>query len=68
IGNVSGAAMAAAETGLRALQGEKGPAYDSLLYSCALILWHAGRFHSVTVAADQVRQVLDSGAVHHRMR
>ncbi|MCU7803237.1 MAG: anthranilate phosphoribosyltransferase [Candidatus Thiodiazotropha sp. (ex Lucinoma borealis)] len=68
IGNVSGVAMAAAETGLRALQGEKGPAYDSLLYSCALILWHAGRFHSVTVAADQVRQVLDSGAVHHRMR
>ncbi|MEW8012767.1 MAG: anthranilate phosphoribosyltransferase [Candidatus Thiodiazotropha sp.] len=68
IKDISGAASAAAETGMRALHGEQGPAYDSLVYSCALILWHAGVCSTITSAADQVRQVLDSGRAQQRIR
>jgi anthranilate phosphoribosyltransferase len=68
ISDVSGAATLAAQTGLRALQGERGPAYDSLVYSCALILWHCGRADSISTAADQVRTVLDNGSAQQRMR
>jgi anthranilate phosphoribosyltransferase len=68
ISDVTRAAAIAAETGLRALSGEPGPAYDSLVYSCALILWHAGRHGSISEAAEQVRQVLDSGEARSRVR
>ncbi|MEW8029587.1 MAG: anthranilate phosphoribosyltransferase [Candidatus Thiodiazotropha sp.] len=68
IKDIGSAASAAAETGMRALQGEHGPAYDALVYSCALILWHAGVCGTIGSAADQVRQVLDSGLAHQRIR
>ena len=68
ISDVSGAANIAAETGIRALQGEKGPSYDSLVYSCALILWHTGRAGSISQAADQIRQVLDKGTAYKHLR
>jgi anthranilate phosphoribosyltransferase len=68
IKDIRGAASAAADTGRRALQGEQGPAYDALVYSCALILWHAGTFSTLESAADRVRQVLDSGLAQQRIR
>jgi anthranilate phosphoribosyltransferase len=68
IKDIRGAASAAADTGMRALQGEQGPAYDALVYSCALILWHAGVYNTMESAADQVRQVLDSGLAQQRIR
>jgi len=64
--DVAAAAKMAAETGLRALQGERGAAYDSLVYSCALILWHCGRAGSISSAAARVREILDSGIAHPR--
>ncbi|MCU7811937.1 MAG: anthranilate phosphoribosyltransferase [Candidatus Thiodiazotropha sp. (ex Notomyrtea botanica)] len=68
ISDTSGAAAIAAETGIRALQGEKGPSYDSLVYSCAIILWHTGRAASISQGADQVREVLDNGTAHSHLR
>lgn len=68
IKDIRGAAAIAAETGMRALQGEQGPAYDALVYSCAIILWHTGAFDSIESAAGRVRQVLDSGLARHRIR
>ncbi|MCU7933372.1 MAG: anthranilate phosphoribosyltransferase [Candidatus Thiodiazotropha sp. (ex Dulcina madagascariensis)] len=68
ITDISEAARLAAETALRALQGEKGPAYDSLVYASALIVWHAGRQDTLSAAAAQVRQALDSGAAYQRVR
>ncbi|MET0069126.1 MAG: anthranilate phosphoribosyltransferase [Candidatus Thiodiazotropha sp.] len=68
IRDVGAAARAAAECGMKALQGEQGPAYDALVYSSALILWHAGDFATIESAAQRVRQVLDSGLAHQRIR
>jgi anthranilate phosphoribosyltransferase len=68
IADVTGAAKIAAETGLKALQGEKGPSYDSLVYSSALILWHCGRAESISDAAAQVRVVLDDGSAYQQFR
>ncbi|MES9992224.1 MAG: anthranilate phosphoribosyltransferase [Candidatus Thiodiazotropha sp.] len=68
IKDVRAAASSAAEIGGKALQGEKGPAYDALVYSCALIIWHAGESDSIESAAQKVRQVLDSGMAWRRIR
>jgi anthranilate phosphoribosyltransferase len=68
IKDVASAAAAAAKTAIGALQGEKGPAYDALVYSCALILWHSGKSDTIESAADRVRQVLDSGLAYRRVR
>ena len=46
---------------LAALGGEKGMTYDALAYGAANILWHLGKYDSITDAADFVRGVLDSG-------
>jgi anthranilate phosphoribosyltransferase len=54
-------AKAAVETGLAALAGEKGMTYDALVYGGANILWHLGKYDTITEAADFVRSVLDSG-------
>ncbi|MEW8624200.1 MAG: anthranilate phosphoribosyltransferase [Candidatus Thiodiazotropha sp.] len=67
ITDIGKAAEFAAETGLDALQGKPGPAYDSLLYSCAITLWHSGRHQTLEQAATQVRQVLDSGQAAARL-
>jgi len=50
-----------AELGLDALKGAKGITYDALVYAAALILWHVKKYDSITIAADEVRKVLDSG-------
>lgn len=55
------AAKRAAEAGLAALNGEKGPAYDSLVYAAAITLHHLGKASTFTTAADMVRITLDSG-------
>jgi anthranilate phosphoribosyltransferase len=68
ITDVNRAAAVAAEVGLRALEGEKGPAYDSLVYGSALILWHTGRTATIHEAADLVRQLLDNGTARARLR
>jgi anthranilate phosphoribosyltransferase len=67
ISDVRQAAKWAADTGLRALRGEPGPAYDSLVYAAALVLWHTGRIASLTEAAARVRQVLDTGEAVRRL-
>lgn len=59
--DIHAAAAAAARTGLAALDGEQGPARDSLVYAGALCLHHLGRHASLTDAADAVRRVLDDG-------
>jgi len=66
--DVEATAQAAAEAGLAALDGAKGPTYDSLVCTGALILWHLGRARSLEVAADRVRDVLDSGRAARRVR
>jgi anthranilate phosphoribosyltransferase len=66
--DVPATARAAAQAGMAALEGSQGPTYDSLVCTAALILWHLGRESSVTVAADRVRDVLDSGKAAERVR
>ncbi len=57
----------AATLGRRALQGERGPTYDSLVYTGALCLAHLGRADSLAEAAQRIRGILDSGAAHERL-
>lgn len=66
--DVPAAAQAAAEAGMAALNGVTGPMYDSLVFGGALILWHLGREASLAVAADRLRDVLDSGRAAERVR
>ncbi len=62
------AAAAAAEAGLAALGGASGPVRDGLIYSGAMCLWHLRRFDTPKVAADAVREILDSGSAFDRVR
>lgn len=66
--DIQATARAAAAAGLAALQGERGPTYDSLVLGGALVLSHVGRHGALGDAADHVRRVLDSGRVLHRVR
>jgi anthranilate phosphoribosyltransferase len=61
-------AKAAAEAGMAALAGRKGPSYDSLLLSASLVLYHLGRVASLAEAAEAVRAALDSGRAAGRVR
>ncbi len=61
-------ARAAAKIGLAALKGEKGPAYDGLVYTGALVLQHVGKAKDLSDAAQQIRQVLDAGKAAERIR
>jgi anthranilate phosphoribosyltransferase len=54
-------AEAAAKVGIAALQGEHGPARDSLIYSTAIMLTHTGTEKTIQAAAEKVRSVIDSG-------
>ncbi len=56
-------AVEAARVGLAALQGEKGPARDSLIYSTAIMLTHMDPKQTLQASADKVRAVIDSGTV-----
>ncbi|HYN79443.1 MAG TPA: anthranilate phosphoribosyltransferase [Lamprocystis sp. (in: g-proteobacteria)] len=66
--DVPATARAAAEAGLAALTGVRGPTYDSLVFSAALVLWHLGREPSMAAAAGRVREALDSGGAARRVR
>jgi anthranilate phosphoribosyltransferase len=66
--DVPATAQAAAQAGMAALEGSRGPTYDSLVFSGALILWHLGREPSVSAAAARVRKALDSGQAVRRVR
>ena len=54
-------AQHAAELGMRALQGEAGYTYDSLVYSGAVILHALGNTQSLRQGADLIREVLTNG-------
>ncbi len=54
-------AEAAAKVGVAALQGEHGPARDSLIYSTAIMLTHTGTEKTIQASAEKVRAVIDSG-------
>jgi anthranilate phosphoribosyltransferase len=66
--DVEATAEAAARSGLAALEGAKGPTYDSLVFSGALILWHLGREGTLKAAAERIRGTLDSGRAARRVR
>ncbi|MDJ0958909.1 MAG: hypothetical protein QNI91_18725 [Arenicellales bacterium] len=63
--DINRAAAAAAQAGISALHGEPGLAYDSLVYSGALVLSHL-KHGSVDDCASRIREALDSGAVADR--
>jgi anthranilate phosphoribosyltransferase len=54
-------AAESAQRGIAALQGEKGVAYDLLVYGAAMALWHCGLVSDQNRAGDLVRKCLDSG-------
>lgn len=56
-------AAESAQRGLAAMQGEKGVAYDLLVYGAAMALWHCGLLQDQMAAGDKVREALDSGKV-----
>jgi anthranilate phosphoribosyltransferase len=66
--DVDAGARKAAEYGMAALSGEKGPTYDSLVYSGALVLTHLGKAGNLTEAGAQLRDVLNSGKAAARVR
>ncbi len=66
--DVPATAQAAAQVGLAALRGAKGPTYDSLVLGAALILHHIGRASSWQEGADMARAALDSGRAAARVK
>ncbi|WP_295387791.1 anthranilate phosphoribosyltransferase [uncultured Thiodictyon sp.] len=66
--DTAAAAQAAAQAGMAALGGERGPTYDSLVFTAALILWHLGREPSLAAAGGRVRAALSSGRAAQRVR
>jgi anthranilate phosphoribosyltransferase len=61
-------AIAAAEAGMAALNGQQGATYDSLVYTGALILKHMGKHTNLRDAADEIRATLDSGKAASRVK
>lgn len=61
------AAVAAALTGISALEGEPGPARDTLVYTAALCLRHVGAETSLLAATARAREALNSGAARARL-
>lgn len=49
------------ELGLQALDGQSGPAFDSLVFGGAMALWHCGLQESQHQASMHVRQTIQSG-------
>ena len=66
--DVPATARAAAAAGLAALEGARGPTYDSLVFAGSLVLWHLGREASLATAAGRLREALDSGRAARRLR
>lgn len=65
--NVDAIADAAARAGEAALRGNRGLAYDSLVYSGALLLAHVKQ-KPIKECAQFIRAVLDSGAAEARFK
>ena len=61
-------AKVAAQAGLQALAGAKGPTRDALVYGAALVLWHLGKSGSLREAAQAARKAIDDGAALARLR
>jgi anthranilate phosphoribosyltransferase len=66
--DIDATARSAAEAGRAALNGQRGPTYDALVYAGALVLYHLGRAPSIRAGTDKVRSVLDSAAAARRLR
>ena len=66
--DVEATARAAAEVGLAALAGHRGPSYDSLVLGAALVLHHLGRAPSLAEAAARARTALDGGKAVQRVK
>ena len=66
--DIKDTAIAAAEAGMEALNGKRGPTYDSLVYTGALVLKHMGRHDNLADAADEIRAALDSGKAANRVK
>ena len=49
------------ELGIQALDGQSGPAFDSLVFGGAMALWHCGLEQSQQQAAVYIRQTIESG-------
>ncbi|HDZ16509.1 MAG TPA: glycosyl transferase [Methylophaga aminisulfidivorans] len=49
------------DEGMQALSGVRGPAYDSLVMGAAIALWNCGIETDQAIAANRVRDSLDSG-------
>lgn len=56
----------AAEAGMAALNGHKGPTYDSLVLGAAIMLHGLKKADSIAIGADMARKSLDSGAAKAR--
>lgn len=54
-------AAATLAQGLEALKGRPGPAFDSLVYGAAMLVWHCGLQATPAEAANQARDALLSG-------
>ena len=63
--DIGRAAARAAEAGLGALRGELGLAYDSLVYSGALVLSHL-KHGSIRECNNRIKEALNSGAAIER--
>ena len=61
-------ATLAAEAGIEALEGKSGVTHDSLVFTSAAVLRHAGRAHSLHEGAELARKALDSGQALARFR
>ena len=61
-------AAEAARAGIDALGGKSGPAFDTLVYGAALVLWHLGRYPDLPGAADAARAALASGKALDHLR
>jgi anthranilate phosphoribosyltransferase len=59
--DIEAATQAAATEGLQALKGNKGYAYDSLIYATALTLWHLKKTDSLISGAQRAREAINSG-------
>jgi anthranilate phosphoribosyltransferase len=66
--DIKATAHAAAEAGILALKGDRGPTYDSLVLAGSIVLHHVGKAASVADAAAQIRAVLDSGRAVARVK
>ena len=67
LADIGAGARKAAEYGMAALAGTKGPTYDSLVYAGALILAHLGRARDIAEADELLRSVLDGGRAAARV-